>query len=240
MPVWLFSTCGYGKGSELPKNYFSPDNQRWIDCGKYWLGMWMNEVGSGITIPKPYDLERKETIWSSGWRLGDGQVWNVPIVPIDLPTVMRVVDGTPQMVPHDAYSDLLDIAKRYWDYRQILIPFREELAELDEKLKSCERNYIAESEKPEPNKPEIERSLASIKEYTTRISEIGEKLKTSSHPVIDQAMDCVRVLAKNYFVRENELSMLGVLTTKAINLVISYCFLDYGPVEEQKLAEKKG
>ena len=233
--VWVFATCGYGKSASLPTGVVDINAQIWHRVSnELWIGYWKSKK------PKSDDLQRKDIIWSSGWEFGDTGVWLIPIVPIDLPQVMRIVDNVPKMVPHDAYVDLMDIAKKYWDYRRLLIPYQEELEELSRKAKSCEDGYKTEMDKLEPNKAELERLLSSVAEYHETIRNIESKLNVKATPVITQAMDCVRVISKNYYVTEHELSMLGVLTTKAIHLIIRYSFLDHAPVEEQELAEKKG
>lgn len=70
--------CGSGKliyaNRGVPVSEYRPDLQQWLDCGKYWLGIWTNRK------PTPELLQREIVLDGQLLRLCDGNMWSIPIV----------------------------------------------------------------------------------------------------------------------------------------------------------------
>jgi hypothetical protein len=61
-------------GDSEPLILFKPDQQKWVNCGEYWLGYYLEHP------PTPAELERRDQVNGFLETLGDGNEWNCPVI----------------------------------------------------------------------------------------------------------------------------------------------------------------
>lgn len=64
---------------------FFLERQKWVDCGKYWIGLWLDSPCL------PQELARSSLFHGYEVLLSDGQRWQIPLA-TELPATLRLVD----------------------------------------------------------------------------------------------------------------------------------------------------